>query len=92
MIEVRKKQNESVESMIRRFNKRVQQSGVLLRAKKRRFFEVTPSKEKRRGSAIRRQQILVRKEYLRKTGQLDEEELKSKNPRVRNLLKRGIRK
>ncbi|MFH1867096.1 MAG: 30S ribosomal protein S21 [Patescibacteria group bacterium] len=94
MIEVKKKDHESVESLIRRFNKRVQQSGVLLRAKKRRFFEPPRSKEERRQAALRGKLIQERKEYLRKTGQLTEEELKSRsrNTRVRNLLKRGLPK
>ncbi|MFH1111501.1 MAG: 30S ribosomal protein S21 [Patescibacteria group bacterium] len=92
MIEVKKKEHESVESLIRRFNKRIQQSGVLLRAKKRRFYEPARSKEERRGAALRSRLIQERKEYLRKTGQLTEEELKSRSTKVRNLLKRGLPK
>ena len=90
MIEVKKKERESVESLIRRFNKRVQQSGVLLRAKKKRFYETGKTKTERRSAALRNRLSQERKEYLRKTGQLTEEELKSKSPRVRNILKRGI--
>jgi len=92
VIEVKKKEHESVESLIRRFNKRIQQSGVLLRAKKRRFYEVPRTKDERRGAALRSRLIQQRKEYLRKTGQLTDEELKSRSTKVRNLLKRGLPK
>ncbi len=92
MVEVKRKEHESVESLIRRFNKRVQQSGIILRAKKRRFYETPRTKRELRQAAVRGQMIAKRKEYLQKTGQLTEEELKSNSTRVRNLLKRGLPK
>ncbi len=92
MVEVKRREHESVESLIRRFNKRVQQSGVILRAKKRRFYETPRTKRELRQAAVRGQMITKRKEYLRKTGQLTEEELKSNSIKVRNLLKRGLPK
>lgn len=92
MIEVKKKEHESVESLVRRFNKRVQQSGVLIRAKKRRFFEKPRSRNKQRAAAMRGKLIQERKEYLRRTGQLTDEELKSRSTRIRNMLKRGLPK
>jgi len=92
VIEVKKKEHESVESLVRRFNKRVQQSGVLIRAKKRRFFEKPRSRSKERAAAMRGKLIGERKEYLRRTGQLTDEELKSRSTRIRNLLKRGLPK
>ena len=72
MVEVRRKEGESVESLLRRFTKRVQQSGVLLRAKRARFFESPKTKREVREDAIRRKSIRDRKEYLRKIGKLDE--------------------
>lgn len=72
MVEVRRKEGESVESLLRRFTKRVQQSGVLLRAKRARFYEPAKTKREQREDALRRKQIRERKEYLRKIGKLDE--------------------
>ena len=72
MVEVRRKEGESVESMLRRFTKRVQQSGILIRAKKGRFFESPKNKREVRESALRRKELRERKEYLRKIGKLDE--------------------
>ena len=37
MIQVRKKEKETAESLIRRFSRRVQQSGVLRQVRKQRF-------------------------------------------------------
>ncbi len=72
MVEVRRKEGESVESLLRRFTKRVQQSGVLLRAKRGRFYEPPKTKRKVREDALRRKGIREHKEYLRKIGKLDE--------------------
>ena len=73
MIEVRKKKGESFESMIRRFNKRVQQSGRIYEVRDIRFFNSPKSKNKQRQDAIRRSQIRNTKEYERKIGKLKDE-------------------
>lgn len=92
MIEVKRKEGESVDSLIRRFTKKVQQSGLVLRTKKRQYFSKDKTKGEQRADALRRQVIRQRKDYLRKTGQLTDEELRSRNPRVIKLIKRSLRK
>lgn len=72
MVEVRKKNGESVESLLRRFTKKVQQSGILIRAKKGRFFEPKKSRLEVKEGAIRRNLIREKKDYLRKIGKLDD--------------------
>lgn len=72
MVEVRKKRGETTESLIRRFTKRVQQSGVLIRAKKGRFHEQEKNKRASKEDALRRLKIQEKKEYLRKIGKLDD--------------------
>lgn len=54
MIEVKKKGSERFESMLRRFNREVQQSGILTLSKKNRFFEKDPNRSLRRASAVRK--------------------------------------
>jgi small subunit ribosomal protein S21 len=57
MIQVtRKDSKESVEALLRRFNRRVQQSGVLSVAKQGQYFEKPLSKRDRRQRAISRQE------------------------------------
>lgn len=72
-IEVKKKQGESTRSLLRRFSRRIQQSGVLIRARKARFFDKGKSRRERRESALRRVQIVKEKDKLRKMGLLEEE-------------------
>lgn len=57
MIEVKKKGEERVDVLVRRFNREVQQSGILTVAKGKRFFEKETNRGERRKSAIRRQEI-----------------------------------
>lgn len=53
MLQVTRKDNkEALENMIRRFNRKVQQSGVLAVAKQRQRFEKPISKTERRKKAI----------------------------------------
>ncbi len=53
MLYVTKKDDrESLENMIRRFNRKVQQSGVLAEARKNQYFEKPISKRDRREKAI----------------------------------------
>lgn len=57
LIEIKRKGNERVDVMIRRFNREVQQSGVLTIAKEKRYFEKPANRRKIRVSALRRNQI-----------------------------------
>lgn len=85
MIEVKKRENESAESLVRRFTKRVQQSGVLIRAKKRRFYETPKNKRAVREGALRRAIIQDQRELLRRQGKLEEYDLKKRGPRRKPL-------
>jgi len=62
-IEIRKKENESNQSLIFRFSKKVKQSGILNESRKRQFKERNQNKRKRRLSAIYRSE--KKKEYER---------------------------
>ena len=68
LVEVKKKDNESFDSLLRRFNRKIQQSGVLVRARKTRFFEPTKSRNLQRTNAIRRSELREIREELKRTG------------------------
>lgn len=72
MIEVSKRQNERIESMLRRFRQKVQRSGILLRAREKMFHQRSKSKRKIREEAKARQEHRKEREYLRKIGKLEE--------------------
>jgi len=80
-VEVKKKNNESNEALFRRFTKKIQSSGKLLRYKKGQFKESLKSRNKLRQDAIRRQKIRRQKDYLRKIGRLEEVEDRRSGPR-----------
>ncbi|MBU0531264.1 MAG: 30S ribosomal protein S21 [Candidatus Uhrbacteria bacterium] len=73
MAEVKRKKSESFESLLRRFNKRIQQSGRMLEARKLRFHDRIKSKNAGKASALRRLQIAEKRQYLERIGQLPEE-------------------
>jgi ribosomal protein S21 len=69
MIQVtRKDSKESLEALLRRFNRRVQQSGVLAVAKQGQYFEKSTSKRDRRERAILRRERKIAKVKKLKLG------------------------
>jgi len=72
-IEVRKKRGETTRNLLRRFARSVQQSRVLIHARKLKFYDKGKSKRDRKESALRRIKIGKEKEKLRKLGLLEEE-------------------
>lgn len=55
MTHVQRKENESTENLIRRFNRKVIQSGVLSAARKNRFHQKEPNRRARRTEALRQE-------------------------------------
>jgi ribosomal protein S21 len=72
VVEVKKKDGESFESLIRRFSRRTLQSGRLLQAKKIRFFQKEASDLMKKESALRRKDAKAKRDYLKRIGKLDE--------------------
>lgn len=79
MVDVKRRKGESFESLLRRFTKRVQQSGKILEAKKLRFHAPNKNKNYQRKSALRRLEIAEKREFMLKTGRLVEEERGSRS-------------
>jgi ribosomal protein S21 len=74
-IGVKKREHESSTSLLRRFTRRVQQSGVLVNARKNRFYDKGKTKRQQKQSALRREELRKLREKLSKTGQIKEGEL-----------------
>jgi ribosomal protein S21 len=77
MIEVKKKDREASDSLIRRFSRMVQQSGVLVKARKNRFQNEKKSKTEKRKEALYKVKIRKEIEKLKKMDKFDEEALKN---------------
>jgi ribosomal protein S21 len=85
MIEVKRKDRETSESLIRRFGRRVQQSGVLMQARKSRFRADEKSKREKREGAMYKIKVKKVVDKLKKMGKFDEEEF-------RNVKKKLVKK
>lgn len=73
MVEVRRKENETTGAMLRRFTRKVQLSGVLIRARKTRFYQSKLTKRAVRERALMRIKKGKERARLEKLGKLTEE-------------------
>lgn len=84
MAEVKRKKGETFDALLRRFQRRFQDSGRSIETRRRRFHVHDQSKNKRRDSALRREFKRDQYQYLLKTGQLKEDvNKKSRHSRSR---------
>lgn len=72
MLEVKRKDNESFEGLMRRFSKKLLQSGRIIQVKKIKFYQKPLNKRAVKLRALRREELKRKREYLRKIGKLDE--------------------
>ncbi len=77
-IEAKRKKGESFDALLRRFTRRMQQSGKQLDVKAGRYWTKSPKKNKVQDSAIRKLVKGARRAYMLKTGKITEEELRAK--------------
>lgn len=73
MVDVKRKPNESIGSLLRRFSRVVQRSGVLVKAKKSQFREKRQTERKEKLSAIMGLHLSDLRKRLEKLGKYDEE-------------------
>ena len=69
-LEVKKHNRESNQSLLRRFSRGMQQSGILIRAKKGQFKRRKKSEGTTKKSALRREGKRIEYEKLKKLGEL----------------------
>jgi len=67
-LEVRRQSREASQSLVRRFTKRIRQSGILIRARKGRFKIREKSRDLKREAALRREEMKKAFEKLKKLG------------------------
>jgi len=73
MVEVKRKKGENFDSLLRRFQRRIQQGGISIEVRKRRFRQGAKNKNYKHFSALRREEKRREYEYLYKTGQLKDD-------------------
>ena len=67
MVEVKAKDKEALDSLLRRFKRRMQMSRDQIRARKLRFYEPPKNKRKQKEDAIRRSQLRADRDLLNRT-------------------------
>ncbi len=71
VLEVKKQERESPQSLVRRFTRSVQESGILLRARKTRFHNRPKSDRTKKRAALRKEELKKEYERLKKLGKLE---------------------
>lgn len=69
-VEVRKKEKESTAAFLRRFTRRIQQSGIMLEARKSRFYTPPETRRQKRLRALHRLMRQKEIERLKKLGKI----------------------
>ena len=69
-MEIKKKEKESVATLLYRFNLKMKRSGILREVKKRRFYQRPINRRKKRISAIYREAKKKEMEKARKLGEI----------------------
>ncbi len=72
MVEVKNKGNEPFERLLRRFTKKIIQSGKLLQARKVRFKKKKKTRREYKEASLYRRKIQDERNYLKKIGKIDE--------------------
>jgi len=70
-VKVTKKEKETVASLIKRFQRAVQKSGILIRAREKMYRDRNLSEEKKKRKALRREELKKYYEKLDKLGLLE---------------------
>ena len=85
-MEVRRKPNESTGSLMRRFSRLVQQSKIIVNAKKGRYVEKRPTERVLKNRAIMRVQLRALRKRLERLGQYDDETFEEEKRKIKQTL------
>ena len=86
MVEVKIKPNESIGSMMRRFNRFVQRSGVLIKAKKSQFRQKKLTERKEKNAAIMGLHLSELRKRLEKLGKYDDDTFEEEKRKLKQEL------
>jgi len=85
-MEVKRKPNESVGSLMRRFSRLVQQSRLVVRAKASRYFKKKPNERVEKNRAIMREHLRDVRKRLERMGQYSDEAFEEEKRKVKQEL------
>ena len=85
-MEVKRKPNESTGSLMRRFSRLVQQSKIIVNAKKARYAAKKPNERILKNSALMREELRALRKRLERLGKYDEETFEEEKRKVKRAL------
>lgn len=86
MVEVKRKPNESIGSMLRRFNRFVQQSGVLIKAKRGQFRQKKLTTRQEKNAAIMGMHLAGLRKRLEKLGKYNDETFEEEKRKLKQEI------
>ncbi len=85
-MEVKRKPNESVGSLMRRFSRLVQQSQIIVNAKKGRYVQKKPNERVLKNRAIMREELRVLRKRLERLGIHDDDVFEEEKRKIKRQL------
>lgn len=85
-MDVKRKQNETIGSMMRRFSRLVQRSHLLVTAKKARFYKKDYSERQSKNRAIMREELKALRKRLERLGKYNEETFEEEKKKIKRKL------
>ncbi|MBI2677047.1 MAG: 30S ribosomal protein S21 [Candidatus Yanofskybacteria bacterium] len=85
-MDVKRKPNETIGSMMRRFSKVVQQSHVLPQVKESRFYKKKKSERQNKNRAIMREELKALRKRLERLGKYSEESFEEEKRKIKQKL------
>lgn len=75
---VKRKTSESFDALYRRFQRRIQQGGLVKEVRRRRYNDSVPNRNATRGKKVRGMAIAVKRQWLIRTGKAVEADFRKK--------------
>ncbi|TSC74263.1 MAG: Uncharacterized protein G01um101444_338 [Parcubacteria group bacterium Gr01-1014_44] len=85
-MDVKRKPNETVGSMLRRFSRLVQQSRFVPKVKAGKHFKKKPSERQDKNRAIMREELRKLRRHLERLGKYDEETFEEEKKKIKQKL------
>ena len=86
MVKVDRKPNESIGSLMRRFNRFVQQSGVLVKARHSQYRQKKQNERKEKNAAIMGMHLSALRRKLQKLGKYNEEVFEEEKRKLKQTI------
>ena len=85
-MEVKRKPNESVTALMRRFSRLAQQTGIVTRAKSKRSYQRKPNERIQKNRAIMRVELQGLRRRLERLGKYDEDTFEEEKRKIKQKL------